>query len=54
VTLSALDPGKQGLKPDPLGRLDLARFLSALDPGKQGLKQPAAHFRVPGQHPFSD
>jgi len=36
--LSALDPGKQGLKPEgPEGRPDLWR-LSALDPGKQGLK----------------
>jgi len=37
-TLSALDPGKQGLK--LIIRLDRQRLnhLSALDPGKQGLK----------------
>jgi len=48
--LSALDPGKQGLKlyrdRSPGGRSGL----SALDPGKQGLKQPvrqvAAVFEV--------
>jgi len=36
--LSALDPGKQGLKPSTLFILSIIHLLSALDPGKQGLK----------------
>ena len=36
--LSALDPGKQGLKLFNLHPHHKLRFLSALDPGKQGLK----------------
>ena len=36
--LSALDPGKQGLKRSVAGQLFRVRRLSALDPGKQGLK----------------
>jgi len=44
--LSALDPGKQGLKHlvVPGGTL-IIRSLSALDPGKQGLK----HFPLLGK-----
>jgi len=37
--LSALDPGKQGLKQNPLHQITHPYPLSALDPGKQGLKQ---------------
>ena len=36
--LSALDPGKQGLKLYVRFRVKLGILLSALDPGKQGLK----------------
>jgi len=36
--LSALDPGKQGLKLVRAGVMVLIGVLSALDPGKQGLK----------------
>jgi len=36
--LSALDPGKQGLKLTSDATADTGRALSALDPGKQGLK----------------
>jgi len=50
MPLSALDPGKQGLKqcnrPEATGQDPL---LSALDPGKQGLKQPIP---APGHHPL--
>jgi len=38
MMLSALDPGKQGLKQLPLFGYQLLLTLSALDPGKQGLK----------------
>jgi len=37
-SLSALDPGKQGLKQRTLHCHRLQNQLSALDPGKQGLK----------------
>ena len=38
--LSALDPGKQGLKPEQTAKTTaIIKALSALDPGKQGLKQ---------------
>jgi len=37
--LSALDPGKQGLKPHVSSGSPSAGALSALDPGKQGLKR---------------
>jgi len=37
--LSALDPGKQGLKLKGDKVIVTGRLLSALDPGKQGLKQ---------------
>ena len=37
-SLSALDPGKQGLKQTALGEIEADSRLSALDPGKQGLK----------------
>jgi len=37
--LSALDPGKQGLKHFMAAEWRWAIYLSALDPGKQGLKQ---------------
>jgi len=36
--LSALDPGKQGLKPTVILGIGRRGTLSALDPGKQGLK----------------
>jgi len=36
--LSALDPGKQGLKHETVGEFVVSERLSALDPGKQGLK----------------
>jgi len=36
--LSALDPGKQGLKLSSGDSPKTITFLSALDPGKQGLK----------------
>jgi len=36
--LSALGPGKQGLKPIRRAMLGVPARLSALDPGKQGLK----------------
>jgi len=36
--LSALDPGKQGLKQKKKAGADQGEKLSALDPGKQGLK----------------
>ena len=36
--LSALDPGKQGLKLIGVNTFSLQLLLSALDPGKQGLK----------------
>jgi len=36
--LSALDPGKQGLKHVGGSLTGVEVFLSALDPGKQGLK----------------
>jgi len=36
--LSALDPGKQGLKRTAANRPERQDRLSALDPGKQGLK----------------
>jgi len=36
--LSALDPGKQGLKLGERARFSVGGWLSALDPGKQGLK----------------
>jgi len=36
--LSALDPGKQGLKHHVQGVVEAFLPLSALDPGKQGLK----------------
>ena len=36
--LSALDPGKQGLKLRQHDPMDALFSLSALDPGKQGLK----------------
>jgi len=38
IYLSALDPGKQGLKPIIRHACSIQRALSALDPGKQGLK----------------
>jgi len=38
-SLSALDPGKQGLKPGIVVTALSGLWLSALDPGKQGLKQ---------------
>jgi len=39
--LSALDPGKQGLKLlENAGNVRHVDILSALDPGKQGLKLP--------------
>jgi len=38
LTLSALDPGKQGLKQNPDALRSGTQTLSALDPGKQGLK----------------
>ena len=38
-TLSALDPGKQGLKHTDFAVSTQDVVLSALDPGKQGLKQ---------------
>jgi len=41
LTLSALDPGKQGLKLHHPSFLGGADRLSALDPGKQGLKHIA-------------
>jgi len=41
VFLSALDPGKQGLKPVFEIAFVNVVFLSALDPGKQGLKHVA-------------
>jgi len=45
--LSALDPGKQGLKlQSPLGRKRRLP-LSALDPGKQGLKHPYSLLLLP-------
>jgi len=37
--LSALDPGKQGLKRVRMDHCVQREGLSALDPGKQGLKQ---------------
>jgi len=37
--LSALDPGKQGLKPGFTLEETAGLVLSALDPGKQGLKR---------------
>jgi len=40
VALSALDPGKQGLKHSILMGNATDPALSALDPGKQGLKLP--------------
>jgi len=40
--LSALDPGKQGLKPYIELMSGFCKSLSALDPGKQGLKQAQA------------
>jgi len=39
--LSALDPGKQGLKPPDGATVVFTDPLSALDPGKQGLKHRA-------------
>jgi len=51
--LSALDPGKQGLKP----LLDHFQFryfvLSALDPGKQGLKHSESRSELPDFTAFS-
>jgi len=38
MPLSALDPGKQGLKPTNAQTAERRFGLSALDPGKQGLK----------------
>jgi len=45
VNLSALDPGKQGLKLIPACAVGAPHRLSALDPGKQGLK-PVSVFDV--------
>jgi len=39
LVLSALDPGKQGLKQPEISENSPDFGLSALDPGKQGLKQ---------------
>ena len=44
--LSALDPGKQGLKLSLGDYTGMDPWLSALDPGKQGLKQE--NFVTPG------
>jgi len=43
--LSALDPGKQGLKLRYSPQISASRPLSALDPGKQGLKLPRSRLR---------
>ena len=51
--LSALDPGKQGLKPAKLGSKWFNQHLSALDPGKQGLKPDGDAVHGAGFRAFS-
>jgi len=51
--LSALDPGKQGLKQKRKLRGPGVDELSALDPGKQGLKQTGDVDVVNGLETFS-
>jgi len=46
LKLSALDPGKQGLKLRRGAGNTSAILLSALDPGKQGLKHFRKHLRA--------
>jgi len=50
-TLSALDPGKQGLKLNTWYVSSVEGELSALDPGKQGLKHLAV-LVLPGRPHF--
>jgi len=52
--LSALDPGKQGLKLELISNNGKSiNFLSALDPGKQGLKLLKHPGRLAASQAFS-
>jgi len=51
--LSALDPGKQGLKLDTEFLFGAGHRLSALDPGKQGLKRDVKWCAIEDGTPFS-
>jgi len=53
LNLSALDPGKQGLKLSPFQVSLFDPILSALDPGKQGLKLFGFHPNLIPLSPFS-
>jgi len=53
TTLSALDPGKQGLKLFLCLPIRILSRLSALDPGKQGLKHVLAPIADQGIFTFS-
>jgi len=54
LKLSALDPGKQGLKPHLFNISHVSEStLSALDPGKQGLKRGSRKARGIQEGAFS-
>jgi len=53
MELSALDPGKQGLKHSRALWYWLKGALSALDPGKQGLKRIGVQIRPDFDFAFS-